>query len=293
MKQTLLIPHIKIHNANAISSPYTIGFPAITGWLGAVHSMQRILNQSKFKNLVFSSTAIICHHIDLQTYKGKGDYVHSIVGTGNPLDKGGDRTAFIEEGRCHLDVSLVVEYHGANKDEEEELRKLIESTLHTKLKMAGGDILSFRELEFLKIQDEKDLYALIRKLMPGYALIERRTLIEEEMKSGKDAIDSILDYLKIMHRSEIDDGGNVTWNSDRKTSGWIVPIAIGYHGITELGQAENQRHSGFLHRFAESIITLGEFIMPYGIKDLDNMLWHYHVDFENNLYLCQQNKPIN
>jgi hypothetical protein len=28
-----LISHLKIHNANAMSSPYTIGFPAMTAWL--------------------------------------------------------------------------------------------------------------------------------------------------------------------------------------------------------------------------------------------------------------------
>ncbi|MCB1977589.1 MAG: hypothetical protein KDE66_11370 [Nitrosomonas sp.] len=34
MRRFLLIPHLKIHNANAMSSPYTIGFPAMTAWLG-------------------------------------------------------------------------------------------------------------------------------------------------------------------------------------------------------------------------------------------------------------------
>ena len=46
MRQFLLIPHLKLHNANAMSSPYTIGFPAMTAWLGAVHALQRKL-QSK------------------------------------------------------------------------------------------------------------------------------------------------------------------------------------------------------------------------------------------------------
>ncbi|HNL81302.1 MAG TPA: type I-F CRISPR-associated protein Csy2, partial [Agitococcus sp.] len=45
MRRFLLIPHIKIHNANAMSSPYTIGFPAMTAWLGAVHALQRYVQQ--------------------------------------------------------------------------------------------------------------------------------------------------------------------------------------------------------------------------------------------------------
>ena len=120
MKRILFIPHIKVQNANGLSSPYTIGFPAMTAWLGAVHALQRMLNQNTFNDLQFKSTAVIVHAIDLQTYKGRGDFVHSIIGTSNPLDKNGKRPAFIEEARCHLDVSLVIEYQGAGKDEEDE-----------------------------------------------------------------------------------------------------------------------------------------------------------------------------
>jgi len=43
------------------------------------------------------------------------------------------------------------------------------------------------------------------------------------------------------------------------------------------------------HRFAESVVTLGEFVRPYRIKNIDDMLWHYHADLKNNLYLCKQN----
>ncbi len=71
----LLIPHLKIHNANAMSSPYSIGFPAMTAWLGAVHALQRYLKQNGFEKLELSSVAISCHDLNLQTYKGLGDYV--------------------------------------------------------------------------------------------------------------------------------------------------------------------------------------------------------------------------
>jgi CRISPR-associated protein Csy2 len=35
------------------------------------------------------------------------------------------------------------------------------------------------------------------------------------------------------------------------------------------------------------VVTLGEFVMPYRINDLDDMLWQYHADTEQNLYLCR------
>jgi CRISPR-associated protein Csy2 len=96
MKRVLFIPHIKVHNANALSSPYTIGFPAMTAWLGAVHALQRMLNQGEFDSVTFNSVAVVCHNIDLQIYRGKGDFVNSIIGTGNPLDKNGNRPVFIK-----------------------------------------------------------------------------------------------------------------------------------------------------------------------------------------------------
>lgn len=289
MRKVLLIPHINVHNANALSSPYTIGFPAMTAFLGCAHALQRMLNHGNFKDASFKSVAVVCHEIDLQSYKGPGDYVYSIVGTGNPLDKKGARPAFIEEGRCHLDVSLVIEYEGIEKDDEDEALEEITTALYAKIKLAGGDILSFNIPEFIKIIDNKAFSRLTRKLMPGYVITERRELMEKSMKDGLDAIDAMLDYLKVMHRSEKDSDGNVNWTSRRKTSGWIVPIATGFHGITDLRQAQNQRDSNTPHRFAETIVTLGEFVMPYRIKDLDHMLWHYHTEEVNNLYICQQN----
>ncbi|MEA1972153.1 MAG: type I-F CRISPR-associated protein Csy2 [Candidatus Cloacimonadota bacterium] len=289
MKRILLIPHVKVQNANALSSPYTIGFPAMTAWLGAVHALQRKLNQNDFKDVLFISTAVICHEIDLQTYKGTGDFVHSIVGTGTPLDKNGNRSAFIEEGRCHLKVSLVIEYQGVDKSDEKEFIEAISIQLHSGMKMASGDILDFDLPEVFKIIEEKDLRRLTRKLMPGYAIIERRKLMENLMKEGKDAIDAMLEFLKVLHRCELDEEKKVEWTSKRKISGWIVPVATGFHGITALSLSENQRDQDTPHRFAESVVTLGEFIMPYRIKNLDDMLWHTYADIENNLYLCQQN----
>ncbi len=288
MKRILMLPKVRLHNANALSSPFTIGIPAMTAWLGAVHALQRHLNNDASDSVTFLSAGIVCHSFDLQTYRGPGDFVHSIIGTGNPLDKNGDRPAFIEAARCHLTVSIIIEYQGIPVDDEADYKASIGDILQAKMKMAGGDILSFNPPEFLKIDGIKTLGMLKRRLMPGYILIERRELMKAAMNDGRDALDALLDHVKVMHRSERDATGKVVWNSRRKTNGWIVPIATGFHGISELGKAKNQRDSDTPHRFAESVVTLGEFIMPYRIQQLDDVLWKYTVDGENNLYLCEQ-----
>lgn len=290
----LILPHIKIHNANALSSPFTIGFPAMTAWLGFTHALERKLNEAGLNDLVLQSAAVVSHQCDVQTHKGDGDFVYSIIGTGNPLDKDGSRSAFIEEARCHLDVSLIIEYKG-NEDQTEQ-QGFIErlQQMIANMKVAGGDVLSLQQ-PFIKLvneNNEQETTRLMCQLMPGYVLIERRDLMVEAMQQGSDALDALLSYLTVNHSCEQLENETVVWQSQRKAAGWIVPIATGFQGISPLGQAKNQRDSSVPHRFAESVVTLGEFVMAHKIKHLDDMLWQYAPDLENDLYLCQQVNAI-
>ena len=303
IKRLLLIPHLKVHNANALSSPFTIGFPAMTAWLGASHALQRKINAGGFPDLRFSATAVINHDCDLQTHKGVGDFVRSIVIPKRPsftrkeLTKfnAGKAPTFIEEARCHMDVSLLLEYTGTEKNDEVQFLERVSRLLNSSMKIAGGDILGFNSPLTLKIEEgnDTDLRKLTRKLMPGHAIVERRELMIDAMSNGQGAMDALLDYLTIHHDCEQDELGNVTWSSTRKTSGWIVPIATGFHALTEPEVAKNQRDENTPHRFAESIITLGEFKMPHRINSLNEILWRYHVEPDQNLYLCQQQTSFN
>jgi len=283
----ITLPHIKVHNANAMSSPYTIGFPAMTAWLGAVHALQRKLQIQGFEQIRFDAVGVVCHHLDLQTHKDVNAYESVIIGTANPLDKSGKRPSFIEEARCHLEVSLVLEYQGIYQNEMADFLTKLSEILST-LKMASGDILSFKTPVATVVNDETQHRKLMAQLMPGYALIERKELMQEAMEAGQDALDALLDGLKVTHSSQIDEAGLVTWTSSRAQSGWIVPIATGFHGISELGKAQHQRDSETLHRFAESLVTLGEFKMTYRITNLNQLLWRYQTDLTNNLYFCTQ-----
>lgn len=307
MRRFLLIPHLKIHNANAMSSPYSIGFPAMTAWLGAVHALQRHLRQQGLGEVELSAVAVSCHQFDLQTYKGPGDYSHSVVSQRESLvfdDKYKEKhdrafsskydapligSAFVEEARCHLEVSLLIEFHGLDSDDHDRFKNLVDTQLQ-RMKWASGDVLAVKPVEVLPVDedDEHETKKLLNRLMLGHVLVERRDLMRKTMQEeNKDALDALLDHLKVMHRSTQDENGKVTWSSQRKIPGWLVPIAVGFQGISELGIARNQRDGNTPHRFAESVITLGEFKMPYRITKLDDMLWQYRVVPEQNLYLCQ------
>jgi len=291
MSQLLILPHIQVHNANALSSPFTIGFPAMTGFLGAVHALQRKINQIGIK-ANFTGVGVISHHANLQTYKGDGDFVHSIIGTANPLDKTGARSAFIEEARIDLDVSLVVEVEGASLEQRQTLLTQIDTLLNGHMKLAGGDILAAKTPYFHVLNTYDDYTWLQKQLMPGYAIVERRDLMQSTMESGVDALDALIDHLAIHNTCDVDehDPERVRWHQSRKQAGWIVPIATGFHRISELAQAKNQRDEHTPHGFAESVVTLGEFKMPHRIKHLDQLLWRYHVSSDSHLYLCQQDE---
>jgi len=291
IRELLLLPHINVQNANALSSPFTIGFPAMTAWLGATHALQRKLNSDGFEELLFKATGVLIHKADLQTFKGVEDYVHSIVGTGNPLDKDGTRPSFIAEARIHLDVSLVIEVEGLKKIDEEQFKEKVSYYLRGHMKIAGGDIFSCENPKLFRLDDnnEDELARFSKQLMPSYAIVERKDLMIEAMENGADAVDAILDYLALHHECE-EDKEKVVWKSKRKASGWIVPISVGFQGISPIGKAKNQRDANTPHRFAESVVTLGEFKMPYKITSVDEILWHYSYNEEKSLYLCEQNK---
>ena len=303
MKKYLLLRQVKIHNANAFSSPLTIGFPAMTAWLGAMHALERKLRQHEALSAIrLTKLAVSCHDFNLQTYKGPGDYVNSVIITANPLRKKSasfERPPFIEEARAHLTISLLIEIDGLLPDS---FSIFIEKTTEALMgmKIAGGDILDFlpihdpmeststRNSGLLLVDEdnEREVRRAVRSLMPGYVLVERRQLLKrkQEELNQQDTLQAMLDLLALHY--EYDDEQDSWYLQPRKEKGWLVPIVTGFKGLTPLGHVANQRDAGTLHRFAEPVLTLGEFKMAHRFDCIDDMMWHYHYDKNKDLYVC-------
>ena len=303
MKKYLLLRQVKIHNANAFSSPLTIGFPAMTAWLGAMHALERKLRQHEALSAIrLTKLAVSCHDFNLQTYKGPGDYVNSVIITANPLRKKGasfERPPFIEEARAHLTISLLIEIDGLLPDS---FSIFIEKTTEALMgmKIAGGDILDFSPIQdpmeststrnsgllLVDEDNEREVRRAVRSLMPGYVLVERRQLLKrkQEELNQQDTLQAMLDLLALHY--EYDDEQDSWHLQPRKEKGWLVPIVTGFKGLTPLGHVANQRDAGTLHRFAEPVLTLGEFKMAHRFNCIDDMMWHYHYEKDNALYVC-------
>lgn len=302
-KKYLLLRQVKIHNANAFSSPLTIGFPAMTAWLGAMHALERKLRQHEaLSDIRLTKLAVSCHDFNLQTYKGPGDYVNSVIITANPLRKKGaffERPPFIEEARVHLTISLLIEIDGLLPDS---FSIFIEKTTEALMgmKIAGGDILDFSPIQdpmeststrnsrllLVDEDNERDVRQAIRSLMPGYVLVERRQLLKrkQEELNQQDILQVMLDLMALHY--EYDDEQDSWHLQPRKEKGWLVPIVTGFKGLTPLGHVANQRDASILHRFAEPVLTLGEFKMAHRFNCIDNVMWHYHYDKNKDLYVC-------
>ena len=312
MTPYLLIQNIHIQNANAMSSPVTIGFPAMTAWLGGVHALERRLRAREgLSDISFTEAAVSCHAFDLQTYRGKGAYEDSILLPAKPLTskskqknplsntKTGGAPAspndvktpsFIEEARIHLNVSLLLRLGHIMADIRTHLIEAVREELPC-LKLAGGDILRFRLPESIFYVDETaedGELKVLSKLMPGYVLVERRDLMEKAMADRKNGVEALLHYLEIQYQPEKKKDDEVLrWVGKKAEPGWIVPIAVGFKGLSPLGKVACQRDAETPHRFAESVITLGEFKMPYHFQHISEILWKYEYLADKNLYLCR------
>ena len=291
MSHILVLPHIRILNANAHSSPYTVGFPAMTAWLGAMHFLQReISQQENFGSLTCEGIGVVCHDFSMHSYRGKESYVSSLIGTSNPLDRNGKRPSFIEEAKCSLEVSLLIQIGGLDLLYREKLTEYADHLLRGRMKIASGDLISLGTPRF-ENTDEASFSKLMNSLMPGYVLIERRDLMVEAMQNEpqSDAMDALLAHLTVYNVCR-DGDDEITWTRKRMAKGWILPIGVGYQAITDFIESDSQRDASTAHRFVESIVTLGEFKMAYRMKALNDVLWHYHVSHDNAIYVCVNNK---
>lgn len=289
MNRVIVIPHIKVMNANALSSPVTVGFPAMTSILGCIHALQRKLaNIAGFEDVCFSRVGVANHSFTLKAYKDGGMYLGSLIGMGIPLNKKGERSSFIEEARCDLEITLVVEVKNITPVINDELPSRVFELMQKGMRIAGGDIMQLGKPKLLVLDDDSSLATLKRLLMPGYVLIERRSLMKEAMNEGLDGIDALLSFQKVYFNSS--ETEPFVWESGRKTAGWIVPIATGYQAISDEIVSSFQRDHSTKHFFAESIVTLGEFVMPHRLRSVDDMLWSYTYDSEQTMYMCINEK---
>jgi len=304
----IVLPRLQVQNANAVSGPLTWGFPSPTAFSGFVHALERRVAHElddEFKG--FGGVGIVCHQFEPQVCKPEGKYTQVFQLTRNPLGKDGKSAAIVEEGRAHIEVSLVFSVFGyLDEEDSDDLIEKLMSIVQT-MRLAGGSLLPQRAgnrykaqywpLAHDKVSQDETFRNLRRRLLPGFALVQREDYLQTRLTEVQvdDQQANALDALMDLSRLNIEPGeanpdkpDETLWGI-RKHPGWLVPVPVGYAAISPLcpaGEVANARDSETPFRFVENIYSLGEWVSPHRLSTLEQLLWHQHADAEQGLYRC-------
>lgn len=304
----VVLPHLKVHNANAISSPLTHGFPAITAFLGLMWALERKTRAAGL-DLAFNAVGMVCHDHEEQTTEG--GFVKTFRLTRNPVGKDGGTAAIVEEGRIHLDLSLVLAVCAEGWDQDAQRRDLQTlGELLQGMRIAGGSLLpsagpqtSRRRpwvADFTSPDSDdraKEFRKLCARLLPGVALVARDDLINQRLHSLQadnpeaTRLDAWLSLSRINWRHNAAVGKSEdAWQHDRKGLGWIVPMPVGYGALGELhaaGSVPNARDATTPFRFVESLYSMGEWLGPHRLRSPRDLLWYADSRPGDGLYRCR------
>jgi len=314
-KALLVLPRLRVQNANAISSPMTWGFPSMTAFTGLMTALERRLGREA--GIAFYGVGVICHGFEAQVTDG--GFTRSFRLTRNPVLQDGSTAAIVEEGRVHLDITLVfdVELSAAllGSDERQQLARDIGERV-AGMRIAGGSVMpalpgvlrhapkpQLRLMSDDMEERQKDFRRLSRRWLPGFALVSRDDLLQirlAELKQAEPAataLDAWLDLSRLNHRAvqhqKVDDKtgsttNHVEWVTERP-QGWTVPIPVGYAALSELhkpGTVASARDSTVPVRFVESVYSIGQWISPHRLNDVNDVLWYGQYDAASGLYRC-------
>ena len=312
----LALPRLRVQNANAISSPMTWGFPSITAFIGLMHALARRLQPAS--GLEFLGVGVICHDFEAQITED--GYTRAFRLTRNPVGKDGSTAAILEEGRIHLDITLVFLVNLAvSRSAESQRQQLAQQVKNAvaEMRIAGGSVLPSLpgvqrredppQLRLLANDEEdrrKDFRRMRYRWLPGFALVARDDLLQERLVALQQTdakatvLDAWLDLSRLNHRAvrttRVDEntGGSIEvikWVTER-AQGWTVPIPVGYAGLSELhaaGSVANARDATTQFQFVESMYSIGQWISPHRLEDVNDLLWYGQHDEFKRLYHCR------
>ncbi|MFM2067097.1 MAG: hypothetical protein RLZZ584_2006 [Pseudomonadota bacterium] len=239
-KALLVLPRLRVQNANAISSPLTWGFPAITAFTGLMTALERRLGREA--GVAFYGVGVICHGFEPQVTTG--GFTRSFCLTRNPVLQDGSTAAIVEEGRVHLDITLVfdVELTDAlfGDAERAELARRV-GELVAGLRIAGGSVVlpaaalagadhpmrrPPRPSLVLMPDDPEERRRSFRRLsrrwLPGFALVSRDDLLhahlgrlrEQQQNAQATLLDAWLDLSRLNHRAVVPAAETTTGAAD-------------------------------------------------------------------------------
>ncbi len=304
----LVVPRIRVQNANAISSPLTHGFPAMSAFIGLMWALERKVHAAGL-DLQFNAVGVVAHDYDEQTTDER--FVSAFRLTRNPIGKDGTTAAIVEEGRMHLDISLIFGVQSKALDRHEQLQDIAElvKQILDGMRIAGGTVIPSelnrtRQMPYLlpfggDEESKAVLFSRLKmRLLPGFTLVERQDVLEERYETLREENESVTRLDAWLSLSRINwrwQGGDASeekgeWRHDRKGLGWVVPIPVGFGALTDVqpaGSVKNARDSTTPFCFVESLYGIGQWLSPHRLHNAEQLLWYPDSRPQEGLYRCR------
>lgn len=307
----LVLPRLRVQNANAISSPMTWGFPSVTAFTGFMTALERKLGPDA--GIRFSAIGIICHGFEAQVTQG--GYTRSFALTRNPVLQDGGTAAIVEEGRVHLEITLVLEASISDALLDDAQRQACANAIAQQvagMRLAGGSVMPSMtqtrqrspKAKLLRQesgfeQREKQFKRLSRQWLPGFALVSRDDVLHARLADMQNnavpdtpaptLLDAWLDVARLNIRASLHpDTQAVEWKPDARP-GWLVPMPVGFAALSELhapGTVSGTRDPRVPFRFVESVYAIGQWISPHRLSDCTHLMWQPTYAPDTGLYRC-------
>ncbi len=145
---------------------------------------------------------------------------------------------------------------------------------------------------------------LSRRWLPGFALVSRDDLLQARLlelqatQPGATLLDAWLDlsrlnYRAARHQTPDEKTGipleTIEWVADTRP-GWTVPIPVGFAPLTTVlhppGTVARARDARVPFQFVESVYSIGQWISPHRLSDVEQLIWRPIHDPATGLYRC-------
>lgn len=272
MIQYIVIPNIKIINANAQPVWWIVGAPPVTAYVGFAHALALHLQASTHEGV-----AIVHHDIQLlgeqlQDKYGQMDFLPHQFRAAGLIDKDDYASSSNmslssqPSARCHLNVSLVI----AMPEKTEFTSHQVEQFLRG-ARLAGGHIIKYGKINCEADTPQEYITAIGKN---GWSIVERQDLMTMQA-CDRDRIDVLLRQTRRYSKPE-KQPEEFTESTD-----WIVPTCLGYAGISSIKLRSKSRHE-LPHLYVEPLVGLVQYQSTHKAKKLH--FWRY-IHPQSNVFI--------
>jgi len=289
----LAAKRMRVSGASALSSPYTIGIPSISGMYGFVERLAY-----EIRNLgidpSFESACFVIHGHKLRAKEENKRGVMVPYGKLWPGTVSGNHVkpaSFIENPEIDLEVSVLVRFEEGVSQKTlrkvpKEAKRLISSGF---LRFAGGDVTNADSVGVETFSAETG-YEAAKRLGPGFVILERRDVLEEEFERTGDVFHALLASVSPQVKIGTDEEGRYEARYERRHDGWLFPIGVGFMRISPFAENVKGARSGTRHAFAEAVATVGEAKSLYRVENLEEATWRPAVRGDYYVYTTKRSE---